>query len=321
MGNAAAAEVRDNAKERKRTQRSREHDPEYDPEAWEKERALRETERKRKDAERKRLERARNSASAQRSEAIELDPKSVKQCRRKKPSILEVEAPITEGNILRAKGDLDGAEQCFRKSISLGPKHPGAYWNLGCVLKARHDFQGAAHCFRRAHGLDPRDPDHLIELGCALLNKGDFRGAKNSLLQALELIPKYHFKMIREGRGLRKVQTNEIRTNYTSKCDDLQRLLAISAQREKKEEEEGSRDADDDDDDDVVQVNRRVERAPQSVCEWPSNLSDDPAVKEAAEKERLAQTARRNTTGLTPMLKGLSGPEEARGSDFGIFVL
>ena len=218
MGNAAAVEVRDNAKERKRTQRAREHDPE----AWEKESTLRETERKRKDAlatnkqlqaelreterkrndaERKCLERARNSVAAQRLKAIELDPKSVrayenlgyvhkdkgdligaKQCRRKKPSEEEIESHIIVGCVLRAEGDLGGAEQCFRKSIYLGPKHPGAYWNLGLVFKAQSNFQGAEHCFRRAHGLDPSDPDHLIELGKLLMVKGDSRGAENLLL-------------------------------------------------------------------------------------------------------------------------------------------
>ena len=72
--------------------------------------------------------------------------------------------------------------------------------------------------------------------------------------------------------------------------------------------------ADDDDDDentdDCVQVNRRADKSSSAMwCEWPSNLAEDTAVKDALERERLAEVARRNTTGLTPMLKGLR-PED-----------
>ena len=150
--------------------------------------------------------------------------------RRKKASILEIEAPIGEGWILKAQGNLDGAAQCFQESISLGPWHPGAHWNLGCVFMDQGNFKGAVHCFDQAHRLDPGDEDHLIQLGEALLCCKDYRGAKNKLLQALELISKYLSVKITGIQGPSKHR------NYTTKYNYLNNLLAEVEKLEKEAE-------------------------------------------------------------------------------------
>jgi tetratricopeptide (TPR) repeat protein len=60
------------------------------------------------------------------------------------------------GNVLQARGDLDGAEQMHRKSLEIEEQlghlegMASDYGNLGNVLQARGDPDGAEQMYRKA---------------------------------------------------------------------------------------------------------------------------------------------------------------------------
>jgi tetratricopeptide (TPR) repeat protein len=94
------------------------------------------------------------------------------------------------GTVLRIKGDLAGADACFRQTLALDPNYVPGHNNLGATLADRHDLAAAVVCYRKALDLDPRDATAHYNLGNALSNQGDVKGAMACYRKALELDPR-----------------------------------------------------------------------------------------------------------------------------------
>eukprot|EP00614_Pseudopedinella_elastica_P028952 CAMPEP_0172627400 /NCGR_PEP_ID=MMETSP1068-20121228/156011_1 /TAXON_ID=35684 /ORGANISM="Pseudopedinella elastica, Strain CCMP716" /LENGTH=212 /DNA_ID=CAMNT_0013437269 /DNA_START=37 /DNA_END=672 /DNA_ORIENTATION=+ len=73
------------------------------------------------------------------------------------------------GNVLQAKGELDEAEDAYRKAIDLDPDYASAHTNLGVALHNKGDLTGAEDATRRAIDLDPSNP-HAHGTLAAVLN-------------------------------------------------------------------------------------------------------------------------------------------------------
>jgi Flp pilus assembly protein TadD len=93
------------------------------------------------------------------------------------------------GNVLRAKGDLEGAVAAFRQAIALDPRSAPAHSNLGLVLHQQRDIDGAMAEYRLALDLEPKFAPAHSNLGHALTEKGDLDGAIREFRQAIALEP------------------------------------------------------------------------------------------------------------------------------------
>jgi tetratricopeptide (TPR) repeat protein len=93
------------------------------------------------------------------------------------------------GEALRARGDLDGAILCLKKSLALDPKDAKAHINLGVALFETQDLDGAIAYYRKALELNPKDSFAHNNLGNALHTKGDLDGAVSCYRKALDLNP------------------------------------------------------------------------------------------------------------------------------------
>ena len=95
------------------------------------------------------------------------------------------------GASYRQIGNLDKAEDAYRKAIKSSPNFIDALNNLGAVLKEKGDLLGAKEVLNRAIGKDPKFPEALNNLGNVLSDLGDYKAAETAYEKALELKPDY----------------------------------------------------------------------------------------------------------------------------------
>ena len=79
---------------------------------------------------------------------------------------------LSAGAAYRARGRLDDAERVLRRAISLAPRDPGAYVNLGNVALDRGRPAEAEAWYREALARDRRMPDVWYNLGILLTRQG-----------------------------------------------------------------------------------------------------------------------------------------------------
>ncbi|MFH1673061.1 MAG: tetratricopeptide repeat protein [Pseudomonadota bacterium] len=82
---------------------------------------------------------------------------------------------LLRGNLSLADGDIDGAENSYRKSLSLDPEEPDAHANLGSVMAARLNLDEAISDFDRAIALQPNSSEYRFNRSLIYLLRGDFK--------------------------------------------------------------------------------------------------------------------------------------------------
>ena len=88
-----------------------------------------------------------------------------------------------------ARGDLEGAEQIYRRILAGEPGFVPALHLLGRIHAQREDLSEAAAMFERARALAPRDADILIDLAGVHRAKGRLQEARRLLEAATERTP------------------------------------------------------------------------------------------------------------------------------------
>jgi serine/threonine-protein kinase len=92
------------------------------------------------------------------------------------------------GSALGDKKDVDGAIASFRKALELEPNYPDAHTNLGLALyQGKQDVNGAMACYRKALAIDPDWKPALYLLGLALRDRNDWNGAVACFRKVVEL--------------------------------------------------------------------------------------------------------------------------------------
>ncbi len=103
------------------------------------------------------------------------------------------------GIVLKTRGDLDGAEQMFRKALEIHEKlgrHEGMasnYISLGNLLLTRGDLDGADQMYHKTLEIDEKlgrlegMASSYINLGIVLHTRGDLDGAEQMYRKALEI--------------------------------------------------------------------------------------------------------------------------------------
>ncbi len=136
------------------------------------------------------------------------------------------------GASYRQIGNLDKAEDAYRKAIKSNPNFIDALNNLGAVLKEKGDLLGAKEVLNRAIGKDPKFPEALNNLGNVLSDLGDYKAAETAYEKALGLKPDYpeaqnNLGVALKNSGLlKKAQTCfeealKLWPNYVEACNNL----------------------------------------------------------------------------------------------------
>jgi Tfp pilus assembly protein PilF len=93
------------------------------------------------------------------------------------------------GGALLAKGDLAGAVKQFDIALKAQPDYFDAHYNLGTALAAQEDFTGAAAEFAEAAKLNPNDANAQANWGTALVQLGRLQDARSHYETALRIDP------------------------------------------------------------------------------------------------------------------------------------
>ncbi len=116
------------------------------------------------------------------------------------------------GVALRALGKLEASAACYQRSLALKPDHAGSYTNLGNVLRGLGRLDAAAASHRRAVELAPGNANTHYNLGLALRDLGQIAEALQCFAKTLELTPDHpdcHFD-----RSLSLLQNGDLKEGF-----------------------------------------------------------------------------------------------------------
>ena len=96
---------------------------------------------------------------------------------------------IDEGLDLAERGNVDGAEACYKRAIAADSTLAEAHFNLGCILFDKCDVAGAVERFTLALAIDPEFADAHFNIAMVLPIVGRRKDARQHWKRFLELAP------------------------------------------------------------------------------------------------------------------------------------
>eukprot|EP00929_Paragymnodinium_shiwhaense_P004427 TRINITY_DN10535_c0_g2_i1.p1 TRINITY_DN10535_c0_g2~~TRINITY_DN10535_c0_g2_i1.p1 ORF type:complete len:730 (-),score=229.67 TRINITY_DN10535_c0_g2_i1:83-2272(-) len=145
-------------------------------------------------------------------------------------------------------GDLDGAEDSFRKAIAADPLREVLHRNLGLLLQQKGQLKGAEKSYRRAIELNPRHSQSHASLGSVLTDRKAYSQAEASFKKSLALddsqaTPYHQLGLLYEKTGKLEQAEREYRTAISGKAGvdpgAYTNLGAILLKKGSKKEAEG----------------------------------------------------------------------------------
>lgn len=91
------------------------------------------------------------------------------------------------GNLLKARGDLQGARTAYKTVLQIDPHFAVGHYNLGMVLKAMGAFQGAIAAYQQAIHLNPHYAEAYQNLGVVLMKIGKTSESLKAFQEAIAL--------------------------------------------------------------------------------------------------------------------------------------
>ena len=122
-------------------------------------------------------------------EALEL----AREVETQRPDVLQT--PLLVGDLLRAQGDFDGAQQAYARAVAVAPRSPVPVARQAATYLLSGDLTGAQERFEAALNLDPTNADALLGLAQAYAQAGggtsavEFRKAESRLKEAIDFAP------------------------------------------------------------------------------------------------------------------------------------
>ena len=98
---------------------------------------------------------------------------------------------IRAGNEFLKAGDLDSAEQQYRKALELNPNNADAHYTLAYVLERKALFEDSVHHLFKAVELDSEHSDAHFNLGQAMVRLGKVGAAIDHLSMVVRLEPNH----------------------------------------------------------------------------------------------------------------------------------
>jgi tetratricopeptide (TPR) repeat protein len=99
------------------------------------------------------------------------------------------EAAKNEGNVAYSNGDLEQAEQHYRRAVTLNPDYAEAHNNLALVLRAQQKYLAAEKHLLRAIAAKPELSNAYFNLGCLFVDTGRTTDAAVQFKKTLALDP------------------------------------------------------------------------------------------------------------------------------------
>jgi eukaryotic-like serine/threonine-protein kinase len=97
------------------------------------------------------------------------------------------------GFVLKAHGDLEGAQEAFREVVLLDPANPQAYRGLADVAATRGGLEAAEELYRKAIDRAPGSPELYSAWGTFLFDAGLYEEAAQAFDQATTAAPDFVF--------------------------------------------------------------------------------------------------------------------------------
>lgn len=110
---------------------------------------------------------------------------------------------FAEASRLHRRGRLEAAVAGYSRTLSLVPRHPDAYNNLGVAMRSLGRLEAAVACYRRSLAIRPDDAGIHSNLGNALRELGRYNRAAASHQQAVTLAPQSPVAVFNLGLVLR----------------------------------------------------------------------------------------------------------------------
>ena len=102
------------------------------------------------------------------------------------------------GDVLDLRGDWAGAQEWYRKAVTLGPSLPAGYYSWGAALARHGDLAGAAAKFQLANQKGPHWADPLKAWGDVLMKQSQTKEALAKYDEALKYAP--NWKQLKDAR-------------------------------------------------------------------------------------------------------------------------
>jgi len=141
-------------------------------------------------------------------------------------TVAEAEACKNRGNACLARGDREGAADCYREAIALDPGYPEAFNNLGIVLHQLGRLADAETALRRALALRPAFAAASLNLGNLLGDQERFAEAESAYRDALAMQPDYASAWLARGDLYRRTERLEPAIECCRQALNIDPLLA-----------------------------------------------------------------------------------------------
>jgi tetratricopeptide (TPR) repeat protein len=109
------------------------------------------------------------------------------------------------GNLLKDKGDFNGAKTAYETTLKIDPAFVAGYYNLGMTFKAMGLFKDAIGCYVKAIDLNPEYAQAFQNLGVVLLKAGYVEDSLTAFKEAIHLYvtQNNHFQAEQLRKGLK----------------------------------------------------------------------------------------------------------------------
>lgn len=104
--------------------------------------------------------------------------------------ILKLGAYNNLGNLLKEKGDFNGAKKAYETTLKIDPSFVNGYYNLGMTLKEMGLFKDAIAAYVKAIDLNPKYAQAYQNLGVVLLKVGYIDDSLIAFKEAIDLYKK-----------------------------------------------------------------------------------------------------------------------------------
>lgn len=124
---------------------------------------------------------------------------------------LKLGAFINLGNVLKARNQLEAAQEAYTSAIAIDPNFAVGYYNLGMLLKHKGRFADAIALYQQAIKLNPNYADAYQNLGVVFLKVGNVAESLVAFQRAIELHEKNNpSEAARLRQGLKEMGFGEL---------------------------------------------------------------------------------------------------------------
>ncbi len=158
------------------------------------------------------------------AEAVEMFAKVVEEAKGNDDEVIDYMFYYEWGSAAGMAGQMDKAEEYFKRSISMNPEWPGAYNDLGFMWVDRGmNIEEAGEMIKKAVEMMPENAAYLDSLGWYYFKVGKFEDARRELLNAVSKLQQDDATVMEHlGDTLQKLGNDSEALKYWQRAQKLQ---------------------------------------------------------------------------------------------------